>query len=43
MTDERKEVISQLMKEVEGINNIAKIRFILSVVQAYKAERHSGI
>ena len=36
MSDERKEVIEELIKEVEGIQNIAKIRFILSIIKKYK-------
>lgn len=34
--DERKETIAELLKEIEGIQNIAKIRFISSVVKSYK-------
>ena len=34
--DEKKQVIQELVKEVETINNIAKIRFILSIVRSYK-------
>lgn len=34
--DERKETIAELLKEIEGIHNIAKIRFILSIVKNYK-------
>ena len=34
--DERKEVIAELFKEIEGIHNIAKIRFILNIVRNYK-------
>ena len=34
--DEREEAIAELLKEIEGIHNIAKIRFILSIVKNYK-------
>lgn len=34
--DERKEVIAELLKEIEDIHNIAKIRFILGIVRSYK-------
>ena len=34
--DERKEAIEELLKEIEGVHNIAKIRFILSIVRNYK-------
>ena len=34
--DERKETIAELLKEIEGIHNIAKIRFILNIVKNYK-------
>lgn len=36
MPDERKEAIAELLKEIDGIQNIAKIRFISSVVKSYK-------
>ena len=36
MADERKQIIEELTKEVEGINNIAMIRFILGVVRSLK-------
>lgn len=36
MNDERKEIIAELNKEIESINNIAIIRFILYTVQAFK-------
>lgn len=36
MSDERKEVIAELGKEIEEITNIAMIRYILYVVQAFK-------
>lgn len=39
MKDERKEVISELNKEIEKITNVATIRYILYVVQAYKRNR----
>ena len=34
--DERKQIIEELIKEVEGINSIAMIRFILNVVCSFK-------
>ncbi|MDE7177056.1 MAG: sporulation initiation factor Spo0A C-terminal domain-containing protein [Lachnospiraceae bacterium] len=34
--DERKQVIEEIVEEIEGISNIAMIRFILSVVRSYK-------
>lgn len=37
MTDERKQIIDEIIKEIEGISNIAKIRFILYVVRSYKS------
>lgn len=36
MADERKQVIEEIVKEIEDISNIARIRFILSVVRSYK-------
>lgn len=36
MPDERKQVIEEINKEIEGISNIAKIRFILDIVRSYK-------
>lgn len=36
MNDEKKQIIDELVKEVEGIGNISMIRFILSVVRSYK-------
>lgn len=36
MTDERKQIIDEIIKEIEEISNIAKIRFILNVVRSYK-------
>ena len=36
MSDERKEVIAELNREIESINNVAVIRYILYVVQAFK-------
>lgn len=33
---ERKQVIEEINKEIEGIGNIAKIRFILDVIKSYK-------
>lgn len=36
MSDERKKVIAELLEEIEGIHNIAKIRFILKIVKSYK-------
>lgn len=36
MSEERKAVITELVKEIEGINNIAVIRFILNVVKSFK-------
>ncbi|MBD5521421.1 MAG: hypothetical protein HDR03_09415 [Lachnospiraceae bacterium] len=34
--EEREECIAELLKEIEGIQNIAKIRLILGIVQSYK-------
>ena len=36
MSDERKEVIAELNKEIGGIRNIAMVRFILNVVLSFK-------
>ncbi|NBI89614.1 hypothetical protein D3Z45_03195 [Lachnospiraceae bacterium] len=36
MSDERKEVIAELNKEIGGIRNIAMVRFILNVVKSFK-------
>lgn len=36
MSDERKQVIEEINKEIEGISNIAKIRFLLDVIKSYK-------
>ncbi len=36
MESERKEVIEELSREIEEITNIAVIRYILYVVQAFK-------
>lgn len=36
MADERKRVIEELAKEVEEIQNISTIRFILSIIRSYK-------
>lgn len=36
MTDERKQIIEEINKEIEEINNISVIRFILGVVRSYK-------
>lgn len=36
MADEKKKIIEELVKEVEGIGNISMIRFILSVIRSYK-------
>lgn len=36
MSDERKQVIEEIVKEIEGISNIAMIHFILGVVRSYK-------
>lgn len=43
MADERKEVIAELVKEVEEINNIAIIRFILWTVQAFKKKAGAAL
>ena len=36
MADEKKQIIEELVKEVEEINNIAIIRFILNTVKSFK-------
>ena len=36
ISDERKQVIEEIEKEIQGINNITMIRFILGVVRSYK-------
>lgn len=36
MPDERKHVIEEINKEIESINNIEKIRFILGTIKSYK-------
>lgn len=36
MSDERKQVIDEIKKEVDEIKNIAVIRFILGVIKSYK-------
>lgn len=36
MSEERKEIIAELNKEIEEISNISVIRFILSIVRSYK-------
>ncbi|MBD5495439.1 MAG: hypothetical protein HDR12_14030 [Lachnospiraceae bacterium] len=36
VSDERKQVIEEINKEIEGISNIAKISFILDVIKSYK-------
>lgn len=43
MSEERKEVIAELVKEVEGINNIAVIRFILNVVKSFMENKKWGV
>lgn len=43
MSEERKEVIAELVKEVEGISNIAVIRFILNVVKSFKENKKWGV
>lgn len=42
MADEKKQIIEELVKEVEEINNIAIIRFILNIVQSFKKNRKWG-
>lgn len=36
MVEEKKQIIEELVKEVEEISNIAMIRFILLIVRSYK-------
>lgn len=36
MLNERKQIIEELTREVESINNIAMIRFILGIVRSFK-------
>lgn len=36
MTDERKKLIGEIVKELEEMTNTARLRFILSVIRAYK-------
>ena len=42
MADEKKQIIEELVKEVEEINNIAIIRFILDIVKSFKKNRKWG-
>ena len=42
MADEKKKIIEELVKEVEEINNIAIIRFILNTVKSFKKNRKWG-
>ncbi len=42
MADKKKQIIEEIVKEVEEINNIAIIRFILNIVQSFKKNRKWG-
>lgn len=42
VSDERKEIIAELNKEVGSIRNIAIMRFILNVVKSFKKNRKWG-
>lgn len=42
VSDERKEIITELNKEVGSIRNIAIMRFILNVVKSFKKNRKWG-
>lgn len=39
MSEEKKQIIDELVKEVEEISNIAIIRFILGVAKSFKKNR----
>lgn len=42
MSEEKKRIIDELVKEIEEINNIAIIRFILNTVKSFKKNRKWG-
>ena len=42
MSEERKQVISDIVKELESINNISVVRFILNVIKAFKKDGQWG-
>ena len=42
MADKKKQIIEEIVKEVEEINNIAIIRFILNIVKSFKKNRKWG-
>lgn len=43
MPNERKEVVSELLNEVEGIRNIAIVRFLLNVTKSFKRKWEGAI
>ena len=42
MSSRIEQIIEEIVKEVEEINNIAIIRFILNIVQSFKKNRKWG-
>ena len=42
MSEERKQVIADIVKELESINNISVVRFILNVIKAFKKDGKRG-
>lgn len=42
MNEERKQIVDEITREVEGISNIAVMRFILNVIKSFKKNREWG-
>lgn len=42
MSEERKQVIADIVKELESINNISVVHFILNVIKAFKKDGKWG-
>ncbi len=42
MSKEREQIIADIVKELESINNISVVRFILNIVKSFKANKKWG-
>lgn len=42
MSEEREQIIADIVKELESINNISVVRFILNVIKAFKKDGKWG-